>query len=74
MNNINCFTDIFDVVRDSKDHVYLLDFSPFGDEWTDPLAFEWSDLIDVDDEVRKLIELHIRCSSDTDMKVTFKFA
>lgn len=36
-------------MRDSKDHVYVIDFSPFGEKWSEALAFEWEDL-HVDDE------------------------
>lgn len=35
---------VFDVVRDSKDRVFLLDFSPFNEKYTESLAFEWSEL------------------------------
>lgn len=38
------------MVRDTKDHVYLLDFAPFNEKWSEPLAFEWDELT-VDDEV-----------------------
>lgn len=37
--------DIFDVVRDTKDRVYLMDFSPFGERWSESLAFEWEQLL-----------------------------
>lgn len=37
--------DVFDVVRDAKDQVFVLDFSPFNEKYTDTLAFEWSDLM-----------------------------
>lgn len=53
------FSDIFDVVRDSKDHVYLVDFSPFGEEWSEPLAFDWTDLIASDDDVSKSTTLNL---------------
>lgn len=43
-------SDIFDVVRDTKDHVYLLDFAPFNEKWSESLAFEWNELT-VDDDV-----------------------
>lgn len=33
------------MVRETKDRVYLLDFSPFGEKWSDSLAFEWDDLL-----------------------------
>lgn len=39
-----CCTDVFDVVRDAKDCVSLLDFSPFNEKWCDSLAFEWNEL------------------------------
>lgn len=56
MANLNTFLDCFDVVRSKKDHVKLLDFSPFNEKHTNPLAFEWSqleseDFILQDDEV-----------------------
>lgn len=40
------FADVFDVVRDMKDRVFLLDFSPFNEKYTESLAFEWSELLD----------------------------
>ncbi|KAG4067306.1 hypothetical protein HA402_000297 [Bradysia odoriphaga] len=50
---------VIDVVRDAKDRVYLLDFSPFGEKWSDSLAFEWGDLLNIatgkdDPEIRYL--------------------
>lgn len=56
MANLYTFLDCFDVVRSKKDHVKLLDFSPFNEKHTNPLAFEWSqleseDFILQDDEV-----------------------
>lgn len=39
------FDYIFDVVRDAKDQVFLLDFSPFNEKYTESLAFEWSELL-----------------------------
>lgn len=36
---------VFDVVRDSKDRVFLLDFSPFNEKYTESLAFEWNELL-----------------------------
>jgi len=50
---------VFDVVRDTKDRVFLLDFSPFGEKWSDSLAFEWNDLLKIttgsdDPEIRYL--------------------
>lgn len=38
------FPDVFDVVRDSQDEILILDFSPFGDKWSDSLAFSWEKL------------------------------
>lgn len=35
---------VFDVVRDSKDKVYLIDFSPFDEQYTECLAFNWEQL------------------------------
>lgn len=37
-------SDAFDVIRDSKDNVTLVDFSPLDAKYVDTLAFEWSDL------------------------------
>lgn len=39
------FDYVFDVVRDSKDQVFLLDFSPFNEKYTESLAFEWNELL-----------------------------
>lgn len=57
MTAITCalFLDCFDVIRNTKDHVTLVDFSPFNETYTSSLAFEWSqlhsdDLIKSDDE------------------------
>lgn len=36
---------MFDVIRPKKDHVKLMDFSPFGEKWCESLAYEWNDLI-----------------------------
>lgn len=47
INFLRLSTDVFDVVRDTKDRVYLLDFSPFGEKWSDSLAFEWDDLLKI---------------------------
>lgn len=49
------FADCFDVIRSTKDHVTIMDFSPFNEIYTSALAFEWSqlqadDLIRTDDE------------------------
>lgn len=49
------FLDIFDVYRETKDEVYLLDFSPFDETQTQSLAFEWNELkneynLNIDDE------------------------
>uniref|UniRef100_A0A336LZQ5 CSON005131 protein n=1 Tax=Culicoides sonorensis TaxID=179676 RepID=A0A336LZQ5_CULSO len=35
---------VFDVYRETKDEVYLLDFAPFDEQLTKSLAFEWSEL------------------------------
>lgn len=43
--------DVFDVVRDAKDCVFLLDFAPFNEKYTESLAFEWSELLN-DDVIR----------------------
>lgn len=40
------FSDVFDVVRDSKDRVFLLDFAPFNGKYSEALAFEWNELLD----------------------------
>lgn len=50
-----CFLDCFDVIRSTKDHVTIMDFSPFNETYTSSLAFEWSqlhadDVIKSDDE------------------------
>lgn len=37
-------SDAFDVIRESKDHVTLVDFSPLDVKYVEPLAFEWSEL------------------------------
>ncbi|CAD7094022.1 unnamed protein product [Hermetia illucens] len=37
---------VFDVVRVAKDVVLLVDFSPFNELTTDPLAFDWIELND----------------------------
>lgn len=37
--------DVFDVVRDTKDRVLIVDFSPFNEKYTDSLAFEWNELL-----------------------------
>lgn len=36
--------DCFDVIRSTKDHVTIMDFSPFNETYTNALAFEWSQL------------------------------
>lgn len=46
--------DCFDVVRDQKDHVWLMDFAPYGARWTEELAFEWSELDDLCEARREL--------------------
>lgn len=43
------FLDTFDVVREAKDHVFLLDFSPFGEKYAESYAFNWSELEDESD-------------------------
>ncbi|XP_063704250.1 translation initiation factor eIF2 assembly protein-like [Culicoides brevitarsis] len=35
---------VFDVFRETKDEVYLVDFSPFDESVTQALAFEWPEL------------------------------
>lgn len=40
-----CILDCFDVVREQKDHVVLIDFSPFNEKFSNSLAFEWSELL-----------------------------
>jgi len=35
---------VFDVYRETKDEVFLIDFSPFDDKLTQSLAFEWNEL------------------------------
>ena len=45
-----------DVIRDSKDSVTIMDFSPFNEDYTNALAFEWNqlladDFIKTDDEI-----------------------
>uniref|UniRef100_A0A1B0D129 Uncharacterized protein n=1 Tax=Phlebotomus papatasi TaxID=29031 RepID=A0A1B0D129_PHLPP len=37
---------VFDVVREKKDVVQLLDFAPFDQQYTNSLAFEWLELED----------------------------
>jgi D123 len=32
------------VIRSTKDHVTIMDFSPFNEAYTNALAFEWSQL------------------------------
>lgn len=64
----NCFffkspTDTFDVVRDRKDKVYLLDFAPFGEKYGDALAFTWEELM-TDLEVSSTFFLWIFSSID----------
>lgn len=51
-NLIKFVSDVFDVVRDSKDEILLLDFSPFGDKWSDSLAFSWEQLWEDEVDVR----------------------
>lgn len=56
-------TDTFDVVRDRKDKVYLLDFAPFGEKYGDALAFTWEELM-TDLEVSSTFFLWIFSSID----------
>lgn len=44
-------SDCFDVIRSNKDHVTIMDFSPFNETFTSSLAFEWSQL-HVDNVIR----------------------
>lgn len=49
------FLDCFDVIRSNKDHVTIMDFSPFCETYTTALAFDWNqlhadDVIKSDDE------------------------
>lgn len=50
-SKMKIFSDCFDVIRSTKDHVTLMDFSPFNDKFTSSLAFEWSQL-HADDVIR----------------------
>lgn len=34
------------MVRDAKDRVFLLDFAPFNEKYSEALAFEWNELLD----------------------------
>ncbi|KAJ6637584.1 Cell division cycle protein 123 like [Pseudolycoriella hygida] len=54
---------IFDVVRDTKDRVYLMDFSPFHEKWSQPLAFTWDELLELteDDDEPELRYLNADC-------------
>lgn len=36
------------MIRERKDHVALIDFAPFGSQWSEALAFEWSELDEMD--------------------------
>jgi hypothetical protein len=48
----NCLNlDCFDVIRSTKDHVTIVDFSPFTETHTNSLAFEWPQL-QSDDVIR----------------------
>jgi D123 len=47
------FLDCFDVIRSTKDHVTLVDFSPFNEAYSCSLAFEWNEEQD-DPEFRYL--------------------
>lgn len=42
--------DCFDVVREQKDNVIVMDFSPYGPQWSEALAFEWSELDEIFDD------------------------
>lgn len=53
------FTDIFDVVRDAKDRVFLVDFSPFNEKYSESLAFEWSELMEHDEVYRITMEISL---------------
>lgn len=61
------FLDIFDVVRDEKDCVYVIDFSPF-DKNSDLLAFEWTELLEFETVNITLCTL---CSFKCKLKVHF---
>jgi len=41
------------VIRDAKDHVVVIDFSPFNEKFTSSLAFEWTQL-QSDDVIRTI--------------------
>ncbi|KAG5675293.1 hypothetical protein PVAND_005205 [Polypedilum vanderplanki] len=41
-NNFSIDSYCFDVLRETKDHVVIIDFSPFNEKFTAPLAFDWS--------------------------------
>lgn len=48
--------DCFDVIRETKDYVMVIDFSPFNEKYTSSLAFDWpslhsEELIQTGDEV-----------------------
>lgn len=58
------FTVVFDVVRVAKDVVLLVDFSPFNELTTDPLAFDW---IELNDE-RMFLEVNIQFNILTDSR------
>lgn len=40
----NCFSDTFDVVRQSSNKIQIIDFGPFDPKRTMPLLFTWEDL------------------------------
>lgn len=63
----NLFIDVFDVVRDCKDHVFLLDFSPFGEKWTESLAFEWVDFENANEKVKWFSCTYIFSISESDL-------
>lgn len=48
---------VFDVVRDAKDQVFLLDFAPFNEKYTESLAFEWSELLNYSEVYRAPLDI-----------------
>lgn len=51
MNYVIFILDCIDVIRSTKDHVTIVDFSPFHETYTTSLAFEWSQLL-ADDVIK----------------------
>lgn len=49
--------------------MYLLDFAPFGEKWTEPLAFEWADF-DKDNKVDTYLKLFKMVTSKIPAKFT----